>query len=62
MAITRVVASYSVLEGMKLFWLKKNTLGYFLSCKLLCIARVARWFVFKPKIIILGKFWSAFEW
>jgi hypothetical protein len=24
--------------------------------------RVARWFVFKPKNIIWGKFWSAFEW
>jgi hypothetical protein len=25
-------------------------------------ARVARWFVFKPKIPNLGKFWRAFEW
>jgi hypothetical protein len=23
--------------------------------------RVARWFVFKPKLPILGKFWRAFE-
>jgi hypothetical protein len=24
--------------------------------------RVARWFVFKPKIPNLGNFWRAFEW
>jgi hypothetical protein len=24
--------------------------------------RVARWFVFKPKIPNLGKFWRALEW
>jgi hypothetical protein len=26
------------------------------------LSRVARWFVFKPKIPKLGKFWRAFEW
>jgi hypothetical protein len=25
-------------------------------------SRDARWFVFKPKIPNLGKFWRAFEW
>jgi hypothetical protein len=24
--------------------------------------RVARWFIFRPKIPILGKFWRALEW
>jgi hypothetical protein len=31
------------------------------TCRVL-LAGVARWFVFKPKIPNLGKFWTAFEW
>jgi hypothetical protein len=26
------------------------------------LVRVARWFVFNPKMTNLGKFWRAFEW
>jgi hypothetical protein len=26
------------------------------------VGRVARWFVLKPKISNLGKFWRPFEW
>jgi hypothetical protein len=26
------------------------------------VRRVARWFIFKPKIPILGKFWRALDW
>jgi hypothetical protein len=45
-------------------------ISYLITCHLLakpnCIlmpqVRVARWFVFKPKIPNFGKFWRAFEW
>jgi hypothetical protein len=32
------------------------------STYMLRAARVARWFVFKPKISNLGKFWRALQW
>jgi hypothetical protein len=36
--------------------------SYIRSINLNIHSEVARWFVFKPKIPNLGKFWRAFEW
>jgi hypothetical protein len=45
------------------YWYHLATLPFKLLADFFHIhTRVARWFVFKPKIPNLGKFWRALEW